>query len=378
MKISPKDKMTKARANLVMLEPFFGTLALRLKLKEDPECKTAWVDGVTMGYNPKWVDGLPLTKVVGLFAHETMHPALLHHTRRGSRNARKWNVAADYVINNTLVKVGFDLPETECIDKKYEGMSTDHVYNLLPDMPENPDGQNGEDPGGCGAVRDAPSGNGKSPPTESETRAQEAEWKMALAQAAHVAKQAGKLPADMERLVEELLEPQLPWKQILRRFMTEKAKDDFSWLRPDRRFVSNGLYLPSRQSEGSGEMVVVIDTSGSIGQKELIEFGSELAGIIADVKPTKTYVIYCDAAVQKVDEFSPDETLTLEMMGGGGTDFRPPFDYLDGRSLDPKAVVYLTDGYGAFPDDEFRVPTMWVINNEQVIPPWGEHLILQV
>lgn len=394
------QKMVKARANLVMGHPFFGTLALRLKMVEDPSLETASCDGTSIRYNPKYVDKLPLSKVQGMIAHEVMHPAFLHHTRRGSRDKKKWNQACDYSINTILHNAGFDLPEGRYVNPAYNGMTAEHIYTLIPDDPkddngqgqgqgqgqggggggggQDPNNQQGNDPGGDGGVDDSPnSQNGGG--SQSQQNHEEAEWKVAVAQAAHVAKQTGHLPGDIERMMEELFEPQLPWRNILRRFMTEKCNDDFSWKRGNRRFIAQGLYLPSRLSDDAmGEMVVVIDTSGSIGQKELTEFGSEIKGIVDEVRPSKVRVIYCDSRIAHIDEFGPDDDLQFAAHGGGGTDFRPPFKWLEENQIVPRALVYLTDGYGPFPEQEPDFPVMWAINNHDVTPPHGEHLILEV
>jgi predicted metal-dependent peptidase len=368
------QKMIKARANLVMGHPFFGTLALRLKMIEDPSIETASCDGTSIRYNPKYVGKLPLSKVQGLIAHEVMHPAFLHHTRRGSRDKRKWNKACDYSINTILINAGFDLPEGGCVNPAYSGMTAEHIYTLLPDDPS--DDQN-IDPGGDGGVDDSPNSQNKGG-SQSQQNHEEAEWKVAVAQAAHVAKQTGHLPSEIERMMEELFEPVLPWRSILRRFMTEKCNDDFSWKRGNRRFIAQGLYLPSRLSDDAmGEIVICIDTSGSVSQKELTEFGSEVKGIVDEVRPSKVRVIYCDAEIAHIDVFEQHDELEFAVHGGGGTDFRPPFRYLEEQGIEPRCLVYLTDGYGPFPDEP-NFPTLWCINNHDVVPPHGEHLILEV
>ena len=161
--------------------------------------------------------------------------------------------------------------------------------------------------------------------------------------------------------------------------MTERYNDDFSWSRGNRRFISQGLYLPSRLSDNMmGEVVVVIDTSGSISAKELNEFGSEVKGIVDEVRPSKVRVIYCDSRIAHIDEFGPNDDLQFAAHGGGGTDFRPPFDWLEKNNISPRALVYLTDGYGPFPEQEPDFPTLWCTNNHDVTPPHGEHLILEV
>ena len=193
----------------------------------------------------------------------------------------------------------------------------------------------------------------------------------------YVAKQEGKLPAFFDKAIENILDPKISWKNALRRFMTEKSNDNFTWARGNRRFVTQGLYLPSRVDEGAmGETVIVIDTSGSITQKELDIFAAEIKGILNETRPIKTHVIYCDMAVNHIDTYGPHDDIVFTMRGGGGTDFRPPFIWAQNAGIYPKALVYLTDGYGTFPEDP-GYPTMWTITNNIVIPPFGEHLVLE-
>ena len=390
------DVMTKARATLVMAHPFFGSLALRLKLVPTPDVERGTCDGTTIRYNPEYVAKLTVRQAQGFIAHLVMHPALLQHTRRGERDKAKWNKACDYANNPILEEAGFELPEGLYNDPAYKGMTAEHIYSLLPDTDDKKDGDgNGQggcgcsgdgqgggkdnDPGGDGGVEDSPNSTSAGG-SQSQQNSEEAEWKMALAQAAHVAKQAGKLPGNLERLIDETLEPEIPWRELLRRFMTEKANDDFSWARGNRRFIAQGLYLPSRTSEDAmGTMVVVIDTSGSIGAQELNEFTTEIKAICEDVKPDKIYVLYVDSRIAHIDEFGRDDELEFAPHGGGGTDFRPPFEWIKENQIDPRAFVYLTDGYGSFPDEtDAPFPTLWVINNQDVTPPFGEHLTIKV
>lgn len=367
MSLSAAKQMIKARANLLMEHPFFGSLALRLTVVEDSSIETANCDGHTLRYNPTFIDSLDISETKGLIAHEVMHPALGHTTRRGSRDPKKWNKACDYAENPLLIAAGLTLPKGALVDPAYTG-SAEQIYTLLPD---SNDPNEGDDPGGSGGVADSPTGT--------NVEQEEAEWKMAVSQAAHIAKQAGDLPAYLKRMVDEVLTPVIPWRNVLRRFMTERMPDDYSWARGNRRFLAQGIYLPSRTDiEHIGVVVVTIDTSGSIQQKELDEFATEITAIIADTRPAKTIVIYCDAAIAHIDEFGPEDELTFAAHGGGGTDFRPPFVWLEEQGITPKAFVYLTDGHGAFPERELEFPVLWCINNKEVIPPHGEHVILGI
>ena len=354
-------RMTRARTALILDQPFYGMLALRLTLREDPSVKTMAVDGKTIFYNPDFVTGLPDGQVKTVIAHEVMHCVFGHISRRGDRNPRKWNQAGDYVINLGLVDSGFEKVPNWLYNKAYDGMTTDHVYSLLPD----PDDIDGKDP-----LDDCRDG------TPDDSGMEEVEWKIATVQAAKVAKGEGKLPASLERFVDELTNTKVDWKAVLRRFITEISKDDYSWSRFNKRFQSMGIFLPSLYSESMGEIVVCIDTSGSIDQPTLNAFGSEIKAIVEGTRPSKIHVIYCDAAVNHVDEFGPNDELKFAMHGGGGTDFRPPFAYVEKKDIKPVCLVYLTDGYGSFPE-QADYPTLWCMTTE-VIAPIGETVPIEI
>jgi len=355
------DTLTRARTQLILDHSFFGQLALRLTMVEKPEIKTAAVNGKNIFYNPDFVASLPSGQVKTLLAHEVMHCVFDHIGRRADRNHRKWNQAGDYVINQALLDSGFEAVPGWLQSAVYQGMSTDEVYSLLPES----DNEDGNDP--LDEVLDGD-------PADVETNA--TDWKIATIQAANVARLEGKLPASLARFVEELTVAKLDWKAMLRRFITETAKDDYSWQRPNRRFISQGFILPTLYSETMGEIVVVIDTSGSIDQATLNAFGSEIKAIVQGARPSKTHVIYCDAAVNHVDEFGANDDLKFDMHGGGGTDFRPPFEYVTEKSIKPVCLVYLTDLWGPYGDAP-EYPVMWVCTTNK-IAPWGETIPIEV
>lgn len=350
-------KLSTARTALLIDAPFFGELCLRLRLIEKPDLpppSTMAVDGKNIFYNPAFVESLSSAETKFLLAHETMHCVYEHMSRRGDRNPKKWNIAADYVINDVLIQSGFSMPKGGLHDVRFRGMSADEVYSLLPD-----------NPGGGGPldqVMDAQEGEVESVATD---------WKIATIQAANSAKMAGKLPDSLKRLVDELVTPKVDWRDQLRRFITEKSRDDYTWMRPNRRLAAMGLFLPSLYSETMGCLAVAIDTSGSIDDATLQAFGSEIKAAHVASRPSELINIYCDAAVNHVDKFSPSEELHFDMHGGGGTDFNPPFDHIDEHGIKPACFVYLTDGYGPFPPSPPDYPVLWVMTTD-VTPPWGE------
>lgn len=377
--------MTKARTALILTQPFFGSLALRLQMTEDSSIDTLAVDGKTLFYNPTYVQTLTFDELKGVVAHEVMHVALKHHTRRGGRDPEAWNDAGDYVINGIVMRSGFKLPKGCLLNPAFDNMSTDEVYNKLPKKPQGGNGQQpqgggngngGQDKGGQqphrpGAVKDATDKHGK-PLSPAEQAQEEAEWQSNVAQARQIAKAQGKLPAELDRLVNELLANKADWRELLRRFMQATARDDYSWTRPNRRYITQGIYLPSVRSERIGPMVVVVDTSGSIGAEELAQFAGEIGAIGSDVKPESINVVYCDAAVAGMDVFMPGDDIALNPRGGGGTDFRPAFEWVEQQGIEPACLIYLTDMCGTFPESEPHYPVMWASTTDLDNAPFGE------
>lgn len=377
MALTIDERIQKARMRLVMYHPFFATLALRLVMVEDAKIAgdTMCTDGKHIFYNPEFVSNITDDELMGVIAHEALHPGFLHHTRMGARDHDKWNQAADYAINPIITEAGMALPEGCLNDPKYADKSAEEIYTLLPDPPPNGGGSNGKQKWNIGRMMPPPgsgggSGEDGSGASQEEIRMAEQEWKDAMAQALHAGKLAGNMPASLQRQIESLLQPSTNWRETLQSYLTEKKPDDVSFSRPNRRFIHQGIYLPSTVYDVTGELVIGVDTSGSIGQRELDLFGAEVNAIHHLIKPTKTIVIYCDAAINRIDEFGEGDDVVLTLCGGGGTDFRPPFDYLKQKQITPHAFVYLTDGYGPFPEEQ-HYPVVWAINNEQVDPPFG-------
>lgn len=368
------QQMVKARAQLVMQHPFFASIVLSIPIHEDTTCSTMWTDGRQMGYNPEWFNALPVPEAVGVLAHEATHVMSLHHVRRQSRNAKKWNVAADCVVNDLLTQQGFTLPKGGMNLPGAGGRTTEEVYSSLPDMPEGKGGggEGGSDPGGWGEVRDA----GSSP---ADLKRAEEETKVLVQQAANAARMMGKLPAGFDRLIGEIMEAQIDWRDYMRDFAKQIARDDYSWMRPNRRHIADGVYLPALHSEKVGEVCIFVDTSGSIGQQELDAFAGELNGVLHQVSPSEVIVLYVDSMVAHVERFKPDQwPVTLSPKGGGGTDFRPPFEWVaENMMAPPECAVYLTDLCGRFPESAPEYPVLWLSTVKEAKAPWGETVYLK-
>lgn len=395
--------MRDARGALLLTHPFFGVLSLKLDLIEDSTIKTANVNSKALRFSPKYVETLSRAALKGLWGHEVMHLALLHHARTGNRESELWNTACDYAINPILKSEGLTLPTGALDESRFHGMSAEAIYQKLQDErlkqpqggqskpDENQGGQSGgqspddsaaesgdgEGTGqGDGQGNPNPCGSFEQAGPDDSAEAGEAarEWSENVAEAARAASSAGKLPDSMRRHIKEALEPKADWRALLRRFMADQLKTRNTWSTPNKRFP--GLYLPGKIKDGMGAIVIGVDTSGSIDQKALDRFAAEISAISADVEPAEIRVVYCDAAINRVDTFETGEPVALTPCGGGGTAFQPVFDYVESEGLRPACLVYLTDTYGDNPTEP-EYPVLWATYcaNGRVMP-WGETIAI--
>ena len=365
--------ITKARVQLLLDNPFLGTLALRSKLVQvednDPRAPAS-TDGTHLYYSPKfWLD-MDDKQRKGVLAHEIAHNALLHSARLKGREHEKFNRAADYAINDLIVNTfGYSLPKDVLLDKKYYELTAEEIYNRL-----EADEKSGNTGGG-----QAPSW-GQVLPSDGDTPEQQQANEEAMAgavrAAANVAKRMGKLPGNLARML-DFLEPKVNWREALRDFLTARfSRDDYRWFPCDQQYLHMDIRVPTLAGESFGPVAICIDTSGSIGEKELSEFLAEVSGILEDCKPEKAYVIYCDAAVNNVDEFTVEDLpIKPVMYGGGGTSFKPPFRWLEERGIEPECLIYLTDMYGDFPLQEPHFPVIWCRTSKENAP-FGTHIDL--
>ncbi len=441
--VNPEEKLCRARTQLLLNQPFFGTLCLRLKLVAMSGLPTMATDGRHLAYNPAFVAQLTPAELEGVIAHEVMHVALAHHCRRGDRELQLWNEAADYAVNPILLDNGITLPAELLIDPAFRNLSAEEIYACLlkqrpatsqtqppqssrdpatggtgaaqPNQPQSSGDsmpgigtgpspqtasapQNAPEPttqpspgpslvereqretdqpiparpGGFGEVMDATNEDGM-PASPAEMSRQRQEWAIHAEQAMCSAKACGRLPGGIERQLKEARESQCDWRAILRDFIAAIDPSDYRWTPPNRRFVSSGLYLPSVIRSGVGEIVIAVDTSGSIGHQELEQFAGEITAISEEAQPERIHVVYCDAAVQSTEEFGPSEPIKLSPKGGGGTDFRPPFQWVEEEGIQPKCLIYLTDlCCNSFPEPP-EYPVLWVTDS-RTTAPFGETL----
>ncbi len=369
------SKLAKAIARTVLDHPFFATLLLRMRLREDKEIKTACTDGKQIRYNPDFINGLQIDQIVFVLAHLVMHVAHFHPLRRSARNLGRFNKAGDYAINGILKEAGLSMLPKALYHKDFSNLAAEQIYSRLPDgsgdddcdVERNDDLEEG-DPGGCGGFEDAKDEYGK-PLSKADREREEAEITVAIQQAAQAAKAQGKLPGSLARLVNELVHPILEWREMLRSFIDHTARNDYSWNQPNRRHIADGIYLPSFRSNGMKPLVLAIDTSGSITQKELNQFQAELNDILLSY-PATVSVVYCDCEISATETITPDEyPVELKVTGHGGTDLCPPFEWAVNNVPDAGCLIYLTDLQGKSPEADPGIPTLWISTTKDLDLP---------
>lgn len=371
MQLTPTEiKLAKARTQIVLAHPFIGSIALNMNFRLDENIPArAMTNGKECVFKPSAIDTWTDEECQFVVAHECFHPMLMHNFRLNNRNPSKWNRAGDYVINEllTLEQVGkmpANVLQNSAIYAAGNG-STDGIYAILPDEEDDSEGDNG------GMGGDIQYGQGS--PAELEEQAQE--MQVLAAQAAQAARMQGALSAHMERFVKDLLNPKVPWADVLNRFMVRNKTDQRTFARPSRRFISSGLYLPTISGESMGEIAVAVDCSGSISEEDINQFAAEITKIKDDLRPTKIHVIYFDTQVSHMDTYLPEDELDIRPHGGGGTDFAPIFEHMLEHDIEPAAFVCLTDlccgSFGYEPD----CPVLWVSNHSDQAP-FGEVVMM--
>lgn len=378
-------KLSKAKTALIFSQPFFATLAMQsLWIRDDTlSPPTMATDGDNIFWHPDFVEKSTHEELIFVICHEIMHCVFQHMLRRGSRDPYKWNVATDVVINDMLKKEnigvmpqgGIDMPQLAAAGK----FMAEEVYNLLPPPPKG-QGPSGGSAQGGGPGQGKPNNGTNGQPLDEVrdakgTKAEQSErankMKVRVAQAAQAAKMCGKLSAGVERLVSDVLQPQVDWRDVLRRFVAVRAKTETSFARPKRRFAAEDIYLPSKGGETLGELLVAVDCSGSIGQRELAEFTAEIRAIFEDLIPAKLHVVYFDASISHYECYEPGDSLDIKPHGGGGTDFAPIFKYADENAIEACACVVLTDGYCSSYGNPPPFPVLWCTTGDDKMP-WGE------
>jgi len=385
-----REKLISARVGLLLKASFFGNLATRLKLiNADEWCATAATDGRNFYYNTRFIEMLRPKEIEFLFGHEVLHCVYDHFGRRGDRDPQLWNIANDYCVNGDLVKhnVGEKITSVPCLyDRKYDGMSSEEVYDALYEnatkidigklldqlIDEHLDGE------GDGDGDQEGEGKGRPKLSAEEKQAIKDEIKEAMLAAAATVDGAGNLPAGVKRLIQQLTEPQLNWRELLRMNLESTIKADYTWMRASRKGWHMDAVMPGQKPDEMIDIAVMLDASGSISPDMLKDFLSEIQGIMDSFPSYKIHVVTFDTDCYnpaQYDSDNLDSMIDYEVKGGGGTDFDCMFTYLKEQEITPRRLIVFTDGYpfGSWGDAEY-CDTTWILHGTTtIVPPWGTH-----
>jgi predicted metal-dependent peptidase len=408
-------KLEAARARLVLDHPFIGSLLLHLALQPSSRCESLATDGLRLFFNPAFIARLEPRHAQFMLAHQALHCALGHPWRRAHRSRKRWDIACDYAVNLLLLEDGMQAPPGALIETRYRGLAAEEIYPLIaeedalrlsildghlfdamaagagsmringeeraidqlaaPDATSSPARSDDEawDDAGSHARINASAGIADEPRVTDAALAQR--WQMHLAMAAQQARRAGRLGYSWQRWLGRLLQPALPWQALLARYIASCAHEDYSFQRPARR---EGDALLPRLHSAQLELVVALDTSGSVSEEQLDLFAAEIDALKSQVLARVT-LHACDERLAEGGPwiFQAWESIRTppSISGGAGTSFRPVFEWVAAQHMRPDLLVYFTDAEGEFPDSPPPYPVLWLVKGSAGVP-WGERIQL--
>ena len=391
------EKLITARVGLLLRQPFFGNLATRLELINASDwCNTAATDGRHFYYNIDFVKKLSAKQCEFLFGHEVLHNVFDHLSRREERDARFFNYACDFAVNQILMdeRIGERIDQVQiCLDNKYRGKSSEEIYDelmknvkfvdaeeylkMLGDLlDDHLDWEEGEGEGnqeGDGNKE----GKGRPKYSKEELKKIRDELKEAMVAAAQ-ASGAGRVPAALQRFIKDLTEPKMDWRQMLRMNIQSIIKSNYSFMRPSRKGWHIGAVLPGMMNDETIDICIGLDMSGSIGTEQAKDFISEVKGIMDEYVDYNIKLWCFDTEVYNLATFTADngeDLMSYEIKGGGGTDFDCNYEFMKKHNIEPKKFIMFTDGYpcGSWGDEEY-CDTLFIIHgSEDIKSPFGQY-----
>ena len=393
-----QEKLITARVGLLLKAPFFGNMATRMQIIDATDwCPTAATNGRNFYYNRDFVNKLSVKKLEFLFGHEILHCVFDHFGRVGSRDRRLSNIAQDYAVNQILVdeRVGQKIDEVQiCYDSKYRGKAWEEIYDELYEKAEkismeellealgdtldehiNEDGDGEGDGQGSG---DKEGKSGKPRFSKEEAQAIRDEIKQAMIQSAAAAG-AGNVPMGVQRLIKDLTEPKMNWRELIRMNIQSIIRNDYSFARPSRKAMHSGAILPGMKNDETIDVAIAIDMSGSIGIEDATVFLSEVKGIMDQYQDYAIDIWCFDTEIyahERITHDNGDDLLSYEPKGGGGTDFEANWEYMKSIALQPKKFIMFTDGYpGSTWGDPDYADTLFIVKGSDNIAPFGQTVV---
>lgn len=377
------DKIIVARVGLLLRHPFFGNMATRLKIVDGSSwCPTAATDGRHLYYNKGFFEKLSTKEVEFVVAHEILHNVFDHMSRNEGRNKAIWNAAVDYTVNGQLVRdrIGSSPKDIKIFhDPKHYGKPAEQIYDEIYEeedekslaalgqlLDEHIDWSDGDD-----------NGNGKPQYSKEELKQIRDEIREATIQAANAAG-AGNVPANIQRMIKELTEPKMNWREILRQQIQSTIKNDYTFMRPNRKGWHMSAILPGTNYDETIDICVGIDMSGSISDKQAKDFIAEIKGIMDQYQDYKIKLWCFDTEVYNEADFDgtgSNDIMDYQIAGGGGTEFMANWEYMKENDIQPKKFIMFTDGYpfGSWGDENYCDTVFIIHGNDKIVPPWGTY-----
>lgn len=376
------DRIIMAKVSLQKEQPFFSYILMKMKISANNNIPTMGIDAKgNVFYNETFIENLQSGETKGVLVHELLHHVLEHMSRLDNRKKKMFNIATDIVVNNIVIENDFKLPKEGLIPssnsimvgnlwiEKISEKTAEQIYNELESAKKGE--VEGDFPVGSEEGKgDGNDNNGIDHHEYGNTSGKiQKELKKLVAEASRYADMQGKIPYGMEKIIDNIINGKMPWKNLLCKYIINEIPNDFSWSRPSKKSIANGIYLPSMKKE-TVDVIIALDTSGSIDGKELKDFMGEIKSIAGSFNNVKMTVLVADCEIQGVydiDKFHIDD---VKLSGGGGTDHAVIFNWIAENKPDAKILIAFTDGYTDFPDEE-TVKTIWVCNTDKVFP-FGE------
>jgi predicted metal-dependent peptidase len=370
------SRLDVAYGKLGLREAFIAAVMTRVKREVSDKVPTAGTNGSWVRYNPTFCDPLTDEELFGLVLHESCHVVLMHMWRREGRDGKLWNYANDAIINAYIKSRGWQLPSGGVhLSWVREEHSSEYVYNKLKEQQQQQQSQGGSGDGEGDDDQDGMGGgfDGTGDLEDAQDEATRVDMEATIVAAAKMAKECGQGSSLIDRVLDSVGDSKVRWQDVTRSMMTESAAADYTYMRPSRRFIGSGIYLPSLRTDALGGLAIGFDTSGSMGPKECNQIAAEIQAIVDDLNPAFVEVAYCDYDVTRVERFERDEQLQLRPSGGGGTRFAPVFEHFAGTGDQYCGLIYFTDMEGYLEEcEEPAYPVIWAdIGSSHPDAPFG-------
>ena len=372
--------LTKAKSQLTTKYPYFGMLASRLKHEENSNITSYASNGTRFLYNPEFIDSCTIEELSFILTNCVMHHILAHQQRKLKRKGYLWQLATDYAINNLLAKNGMKMPQGVNYDIKFKNMYAEEIYDYLKkeliesgidafddEKAQKHDEQNNKDlTSKFRQVKNI---------KENLEEKDEEQWEYAAALAKEVSTRKSLMPLGFERFAKKVEPKDIDWKFELYNAINRHMRNNYAFMPPNKKHLYRGFALPSLTSD-TLSLIVAIDTSGSIQEEILGAFIEEFKAIMQNFPAVNIELLIADAKVHAHYSFRGAEDLDFVLKGGGGTDYRPVFEYIDANFPMASMLLYFTDGEGVFPRIPPAYEVLWALSNKKDRIPFGRSLVI--